>query len=248
MEESKKNKLNRTAGRMFWGLLFIVSAVCLILGSAGIINFGVNIWMVVLGVLSVAVMIRSLIALEWFGVFMPAALMVTIFSEQIEAAANISELNIGAVWVGAALLSVGFSILFHRRRFLGRHGYRWNKNENNRANRDTESEAVVSARFGSSIKYLQSNNLKKVEIDCSFGDVKVYFTDAKLAKGGAIADIDVSFGAVELFVPKDWLVIDDMGHSFGDVEEKGVARNTDKEKILTLKGNISFSGVEVVYI
>ena len=64
----------------------------------------------------------------------------------------------------------------------------------------------LSTSFGSSIKYVNSEDLEHVKLECSFGAMKVYFDNAIIQSGKAQLDMHVSFGGVELYVPRGWRV------------------------------------------
>ena len=46
--------------------------------------------------------------------------------------------------------------------------------------------------FGECIKYVNTENFERANIKCSFGDVKVYFDNAKIPSGRADIYLDVS--------------------------------------------------------
>ena len=77
--------------------------------------------------------------------------------------------------------------------------------------------------------------------------MKIYFDNAVIQKGNATVQMDISFSGVELYVPKTWTVIDQMNKSFGGMDEKGKGSSSGMP-VLTLMGDVNFSGVTIIYI
>ena len=60
--------------------------------------------------------------------------------------------------------------------------------------------------FSSAVKYVSASNFEYAALECSFGNMKVFFDDARIPGGSATIDLSVSFGAVQLYLPKEWYV------------------------------------------
>ena len=87
-----------------------------------------------------------------------------------------------------------------------------------------------------------------VEITSFFGiRTTTYFDKAHIQGDSAQIIVDVSFGSVELFVPKNWNIIKSADSSFGGIEEKNNNAVKDGPTVY-LEGDISFSGVTIYYI
>ena len=96
---------------------------------------------------------------------------------------------------------------------------------------------------------MNSEDLEHVKLECSFGAMKVYFDNAIIQSGKAQLDMHVSFGGVELYVPRGWRVSNQLRASFGGVDEK--IKNTyvtEDSPTLVLAGSVSFSGVTILYV
>jgi predicted membrane protein len=111
---------------------------------------------------------------------------------------------------------------------------------------DDDDNPRISVRFGGASRYLHSNCLENVELNCSFGGLEVYFDHVQLSPNGAEVYVNCSFGAVEMYVPADWRVIDEMSSSLGGVEvSKRLLTAGPDAPTITITGNVSFGGVEV---
>jgi len=234
------------AWSLFWGLIFLLGATAAILGALGIISYGINIGWVLLAILLVAIAIASLVKLNWFGFFMPIAGIMTVIATQTEYFSVFKD-QIWMVWLIALLLTTSFSILFHRRRCPCP-----KKSCSSAKSKSVDDKNVIKLHqhFGEITKYIESQNLEKVEVDFSFSGAKLYFDNAKLAKNNAVLDLDLRFSGLELYVPRDWAVIDDCDSKFGGVSEKHRRRcsGDNSKNTLTLTGEVKFSGVEINYI
>ncbi len=236
--------------KIIWGLFFIAGAALLVLNQMGLL-IGIGMWSLLFTLVLIPVFIQSLIRLEFFGMFFPLALLAIIYAEPL----GIEKLVPWTVLLAALLLSLGFTILFKKERFWHRDGCR-NKNDAEVASgwlgdiRQTDEDNIaVEASFGSSTRYIHSTNLQKVSVKCSFGSVKVFFDNASLSPEGAEMYIASSFGGVELYIPRAWRVINNVDTSFSGVDERhSFGEPPSSAPVITLLGNIRFSGIEVVYI
>ncbi len=96
------------------------------------------------------------------------------------------------------------------------------------------------------MKYVNTNQLQEVNIDCAFSGMKVYFDHADMAREKASVNVRLSFSGLELYVPKNWNVVDkNLGCTLGGVERRGTASETT-DRTLVLNGSVSFSGVEII--
>lgn len=102
--------------------------------------------------------------------------------------------------------------------------------------------------FGSAVKYINSTGFKKADLRVSFGQMAVYFDNAVLDGGKALADVEVSFGNLQLYVPKEWKVVQNLDTAFGGCKEHGKCNQNSDENILMVTGEVSFSGLEIFYI
>jgi hypothetical protein len=79
--------------------------------------------------------------------------------------------------------------------------------------------------------------------------LEVYFDQATLDPNGAEIYLDCSFGAIKLYIPKHWQVIDSIHASLGGVENNTrLAKPAENAPKLTLTGNVSLGGIEIQYI
>ena len=250
--------LRRLAGkhstfwRVFWGVFFLLAAGAVALQIFGVFSFVISIWWIILAILLFAIMIAAAANLNWFFVFVPAACLATIANYQIPEWHFANGQAIGGIFAVAILLTIAFSILFHRRSYCKSHQWIDDKKSVDDFSRSADSgdgsEVVVSARMGEAVRYIDSQNLEKVFVDCSLGSVKIYFNNAKIAGDKLVVNIRASLGGVEMYMPKNWRVVNSLNALAGGVEEKGRVELTPDSPTVTLRGSASLGGVEIVYI
>lgn len=228
--------------RIFWGIFFILCGVALIVGKLGM--FGtVNFWTMLLSIALIATMIKSVMGKNVPGVLFSIAFLCIV---------NAEILGITAItpWpvLGAALLgSIGISFLYHpKKEYRGKFYLSGNRNP---VNTETVEGDILNLEtcFAGSAKYINSSDFRGANIDCSFGDMKVYFDNTVMAQSTAQIKVDVSFGGLELYVPRDWNVENGISAFFGGVEEKGRCIGGGNFT-LRLTGEVSFGGVTIIYV
>lgn len=234
---------------IFWGVLFLASAVFILLGSAGC--FGdISLWTIFFSGLFIAWFIKSVMDLSWGGMLFSLAFEAILFDEAL----GITHMTPFPVLLAALFGTIGLNMIFKKKNVSG------NMNGGT-ANGDTTgtSKSMVDVEleedelfkcevnFGSSVKYVNSKFLKLAHIENSFGSLMVYFDNAELGAERVEAEISNAFGKLSLFVPREWDTRVELTKSFGNVSEIG--RPTGESgKLFVIKGDASFGQVEITYI
>ena len=229
--------------KWFWGLFFILGGSSIIINELGYFT-SINLYTLVFSIFLTAVFIKSAFNVNWWGMLFTLAILCIIYSKQL----GLEMITPWPVLITAFFSSIGLSILFYKPK-------RWCKIRNSKDEDDFDrvindkDDNVIDfgVSFGSSIKYVNSEELEKANFSCNFGSLKLYLDNAKISKKGAIINIDASFSGVELYIPKDWNIVNDIQTSLGGVEEKN-RRHDTTGPVVRLTGNVSFSGVEIYYI
>lgn len=232
---------------LFWGLLLVLAAVLVIINKFGFFP-ELGMFEIVATLVLVTIMIKSIIHVSFPGILFPAALLCIIYSEQW----GIQELTPWPVLLTALLGSIGLSLIFKKKhpwQQFPNHHFKHHDQENfdEVINQPDGSSVSCSVSFGSSMKYINTDNFERADIHCSFGAMKVYFDNAVIASGTAELNLDVSFAGVELYIPRNWKIVNQVNVSLGGMEEKNSSMAVDTP-VLIMKGNVSFSGVEIIYI
>lgn len=225
---------------ILWGVLLIATAAFAILTGMGYMESLDPLKVIFAGVFG-CIILTSLIDLNFFGVFFPAALICIIFDAEL----GMEKLTPWPIIGIAVLLTIGFSLIFKTRRpKFDNNNYHGPVVEN-----ASDDECInLNAKFNGINQYIHSQNLKQVNVTCHFGAVELYFDNAMLSPDGASLNLDVAFGGVDIFVPKDWKVINYAQASFGGVDMRKNNQAIDGAPTLYINGKVAFGGVDIKYV
>lgn len=231
------------ADKIFWGLCFLAGAAALILSKMGLWP-SLSLFSILLTILFVWMLIKGLVHVNFGEILFSLAFLACIYDEPL----GITALTPWTV-LGAALLgSIGLSLLFPKKH----HWHIHNAPVDNPEIIDIpDSETIrFDNSFGATIKYINSEDFVKADLETSFGEMKVYFDNAIIQHQTAQVKIEVSFGNMILYIPKTWKVIDNVGVSFGSVQVKNgdQCQYQEGNPTLYLIGEVSFGGAEIYYV
>lgn len=253
-----RHKSRHAFWRILMGLLFLATAGIVACSALGIVSWGMSALWIALTALLGACAIASLFSLQWFGVFLPIAGIATILNAQTDYLPQIDN-QIGALWIVAVLLSIGFSILIHKRRWSpkGTRGVLLDNDGLHHVNGDydevidgaDDNNIEVFVKLGSTIKYVNSDNFKYAHLTNTLGGMKVYFDNAKIKSKEAVIEFDGNMSGYEIYIPQSWRIINEINVTAAGIEEKNTRHYNGKdEKNIRLVGNLTMSGVEIIYI
>lgn len=244
--------------RIFWGLFFLIGAGVLVASQLHLITPVFSFWTLVATIVLIAIIIQSIVNVQVAGIVFPIAFLGILYAEPLRITALVPWTILGA----AVLVTIGLSIIVNPlkyRRYHNHHrSYYHHKNgwsnkfdihtgyEPNDDKSDI-SDIDVYVKMGNSIRYIKSDDFKEVHIYVNMGNAKVYFENVTIIDK-AVIDLDVSLGGVELYVPKNWNIIQDFNNSLGGVTEYGTKDLDENSPVVTITGGISLSGINITYI
>lgn len=227
--------------RVFWGIFFMAAAVFLIVGKLGYFN-GIGFWTLMLTIFFAAFLVKSVMYKSVSGILFCLAFLAIIYAKPL----GIEAITPWPVLGAALLASIGISFFYHpHRNYVTKyhHDEQWTAP----AEKEDGENIWLETSFAGSIKYIDAQNFKNAYVKCSFGAMKLYLDKAEVPSGEARINLDVSFGGVELYIPRGWKVVNRADAVFGGVEEKQ-SPYPDGSPVIILTGNVKFSGVEIIYI
>ena len=227
---------------IFWGILLILAGIFLIVSKLGYFPH-VNVFSLLLTVFLVVVIGKSLLRLNFQGVLFPIAFICIIYDKQL----GLTAITPWTVLMAALLGSIGLSMIFHKHVKWINHKHNHEDYKFEKIDIEDESHVGFKNSFGASIKYINTDSFEQADFNCSFGAMKVYFDNAIMSNENAVVRINASFSGMELYIPKTWSVNDKTNVFLGSIDEKN-RNNQTTTNTLTLVGDISFSGVEIIYI
>lgn len=226
---------------IFWGLIFILAAILIVVNRLGFFT-EISIFEIVVTIILIGIIIKSIIHVNFPGILFPIAFLCIIYAKEW----NITNLTPWPVLLTALLGSIGLSMIFKKQNCWNHH-HCHNEHFSEVIDQPDDNVVNCSVSFGSSMKYINTDNFEKANIKCSFGAMKIYFDNAIISSGYADIYLDVSFGGVELYIPRTWKIENEVNTSLGALDEKNRKIDSDSP-VVTIRGNISFSGVEIIYI
>ncbi|MES2587916.1 MAG: DUF5668 domain-containing protein [Bacteroidota bacterium] len=118
--------------------------------------------------------------------------------------------------------------------------------EENTQTPDGNDYVESKALFAGVTKNIVSKNFKGAKITCVFGGTEFNLTHADF-ENQAIIDLTTVFGGVNLIIPSNWKVQTEITTAFGGVDDKRQLSmiQEDENKLLILRGNCVFGGVEI---
>jgi predicted membrane protein len=228
---------------LFWGIFFLALAGFIIASQLG--AFGtIGVWSLLEGILLVSLIIFSLVKLNFFGVFIPAAFLYMIFWKPLD----FPYVSPWLLLLAGLLVSIGFSIIFHKKSTKEACCGRKDSDHKNIAETIDDNHPEAKMSFGSSTKYLHTDNLQGGHFTVSFGSLEVYFDQTQIAPEGAEVSVDCSFGELKLYVPKHWKVIDKISTNLGDTHYQNRNVLGENPPTITFSGNVQFGTIEIQYI
>lgn len=232
---------------IFWGFVLIMVAGLMLLNIFGV-DPGIGVFRLLIGILLAAVMIKSIISVSIEGICFSAAFLIIVFSEEI----GMPPVSPFRILLAALLLSLGLNLIFgnqlRKMRKNRRESYRGIEGYEQVVDNETCDHIEVRLKFGSIVKYVESDNFVSGDLSASFGALTVYFDNAVIQNASAEVYADASFGEIKLFIPKAWKVENTITSNFAGVNEHGSTQWTEEGKILYLRGNVNFGAVEIYYI
>lgn len=252
----------RLSKRLF-GVLLIGIATLMLMDLMGY-SMPVKGWDLVLLVLAVYLMLDGIAhrRIRFGKLIIALTLAVIVFKEYLNLA---TADNWSIFWVGV-LFALGVSVLTDGFRYRRSYRtFRFSTDEHAKTERfrreDDEMIDVVGSdeeendsgrfyydiTFNNAVKYVYAQHLTSGHAEATFGELSIYLDQAGLAKQGAVIKCDSTFGQINLYIPKDWRVQNDLSATFGSVTEKGHAKG-DSGPLLLLKGDATFGGIRLYYI
>ncbi|MGN0352351.1 MAG: LiaF transmembrane domain-containing protein [Roseburia sp.] len=230
--------------KIFWGVIFILAAVYIVVSRIFVLP-EISVWSIILTIVFAAMIIKGIRELNFFEILFGIAFLCWIYDGQL----GIENLTPWPV-MGAALLgSIGLSMIFKRKK----NTWSWSCGDSTEtigatSDSNCDGEHIrCENNFGSSIKYINSENFCNAELENNFGELTVYFDNAVIQSGSAYVNVENDFGTTNLYIPKVWKVVNNLSHSFGTIDEHGRYEGSSSNT-LYLRGQTDFGTINIYYI
>lgn len=227
----------------FWGIILILCAVYLLTSKMGFMKWlNIGVWSTLFTIFFLYTLLKGISRMNFYSIFISLAFLGIVHDDFL----GIEAITPWPILGAAILLGMGFNMIFPNRRKHKNHIY-ITSHDTPIINNTNGERVLYNVSFSSAVNYVNSTSFREASFDCSFGSLKVYFDHAIMAEDTAVIYIDNSFGSTELFIPKEWKVINQLECSFGGVDEKGMPME-DGIHTVYLRGDTSFGGVTIHYV
>ncbi len=250
----RRINMNNRAKSVVNGILLIILAACLIMWKMNLFNLPVAFAEVsVIGIIIAAIMVVAIFQnaaeLNWGGIFVPLAIIAIIFDKPL----GIEAITPWVVLIAAILLTVAFEMIFPHKKH-GKHfkNGQWASGKFSEQSTEDENASYImhSTKFGSSTKYVRSQQLAQADLSSQFGQLSVFFDQAQVPGKKVTINVSASFGEMDLYIPKTWNVHNKVTAAFGDCEDRcsQFCEVTEDQVECVIGGNVSFGELKLIRI
>ena len=107
-----------------------------------------------------------------------------------------------------------------------------------------DGEIDYDGSFGSENVVVTEPVFRGGNVDVSFGNYALDLTACQTVEPGSTLSVDVSFGSVELKLPKNWKVQEQSARSFSSVSTHG-GPAADADQLLIVESDLSFGSLDI---
>lgn len=157
----------------------------------------------------------------------------------------------------ATALAIGLQLIFGKKRrmtiersysYTTTNGRKHNgKHKTSETINSDETYMFIKTQFSGDTRYIYSPNLQEIDIVNQFGGTSIYFQERELLNDLNI-NLDCQLGAIELYFPKEWNIIDNVSASLAGVDY-GPRPYSDitSPYTVSLNGKVQLGGIEINY-
>lgn len=230
------------------GIGIISIAILLLLSQLNILSgisilHNITLFQLSLGILALIVFINGIFKIRFGQIFFSTAFFIIIFDNQL----GLTDITPWTVLAASLLLTIGMNILFPRHKYKFKNKINCHSFSNNVGNLEGD-DLFFKTSFGDATKYIKSTDFKYGCFICNFGDLNIYFTDAQIPGDSATIDLNVKFGDMDIFIPKNWKIESHINNTFGDVGIVGDHIPDENTKTIIISGDVSFGDLKILYI
>ena len=229
--------------KKFWGVLLVLAAIALVISRLGLkYSVPLGFWQVVGTLFFGAGLIEGLI----------------IYQDQL----NLRSVGSWTILGAALLITIGLNMIFKQHFQFWYENVSSGKNyiingDNGKEEESKEYEEFTENEVGSTIKvssflnttsrYVQSQNLRRIDVKANLSDVNLYLDNAMLQDGHATIKVDVSLGDVNIYVPRSWDVNNSVDAFLADVKFVGMPSGEGTQN-LKVEGSVRLGDVKIYYV
>lgn len=228
---------------IFWGLIFILAAAFVLLNNFDYFA-DINLTKILITILLVYCMLKNIRPRNFFGILLPAAFICIMYDDWL----GIEAITPVPILIAAVFASIGLGFIFPNKAHFDKH-MAFEYEGQPTVDHLKESDINCCVSFAGTTKYIDTPDLQRAYLKCSFGSLKVYFDHAQILGNSAEIYVENAFGETVLYLPKEWNVNVTATTSFGDIEEvHKMSVPSETMPHVIVRGNISFGDCKIYYI
>ena len=234
---------------LIWGTFLLLAAVFILLNQFN--DFAdIGIGSIIVAALSLIFLVQCIVDGRFALIPVSLAVLYITFQTSLE----LPYMQPWTLILVSVLAALGLSILFPRKYWYGKTESKHFSQKGDQPQMRAEyggndNNPSVSVNFGAVSRHLCADSLETAQLYCNFGALEVFFDQVQLSPNGAEATLNCSFGAIKLYLPKHWRIINRLNCTLGGVDtDKNFTALAENAPQLTLAGSVSLGGIEVRYI
>ena len=231
-------------GRVMGGIVLIAVGTVLFLNQISFLQLPSWVFTWEMLLITLGVYIGAKHAFRHPGWIIPVAIGTVFILDDIN-----PDLSIGTYVWPILIITAGVFMIFSPKRKFGKQRWeKWKKKiEEERIYSNENDYLDCVSVFGGIKKNIFTKDFKGGEIVSFFGGAEVNLTQADI-NGQVILDISAVFGGMRLIVPPHWEIKSELVSVMGGIDDKRPVfkdNTPDPNKVLILKGNVVFGGIDI---
>lgn len=227
----KRHRINS----IITGLLLILFAAMLMLNKMGILTafppVKLMLKVVLIAILIYFIIVNGFGKRSFLGVTVPLGIIACLFSDLL----GISMVSPVTIILVSVLVGIGLSMIFgFGKQSSVRHYFGGKYTSSTKEYSDVDGTFSIENSLAERTAYMSVNDLRYGEIENGLGSLTVYLNGTTLDSEGATIDIDNGLGRLQLYVPKEFRVVQNIDNGLGSVNTHGTSSTDANSPLLKL--------------
>lgn len=250
---------------IFWGILLLAIGGGIFLNALfDVPDISFNIWMITVFLLAIYLGIKLIQKRNFVGIMLIIATIIYFLGEYLWVALPFGffPLKFGSVsflgtFGGALLIGIALEILLNNKKKS--EPKIWQKEkmcEKTTLEQDIIDETFTengeylheNITFTQVTRYLRASNLRQAQFSCQFASLDIRLDDFVLAYNQVLLDVHCSFGQVNIFIPRAFVVENKMIATLGSITDSRKGEADASVPKLILQGQVTFGEIKIIYI
>ena len=241
-----------------WGIILILLAAYLVVSRLGLmpdIPFGRIIFTIIFGYTA----IRGIMKVDFLQITMSLGILGWVYDDVL----GIEAITPWIILISAFLLGLGLNLIFKRKTMhieinydsddTKHHGVdgstSWKNREYGSVSSTMEEGSFVTSEnnFGTTNKYVNTNEFTGADIENNFGQTTIYFDNAIMKNNEAYIKAENNFGETRLYFPKEWRMELREEKAFGSIRVNGMYNADVNAPLVKLNAECNFGCIRIFF-